>query len=64
MNIFNVLSTGDSKNKEPAITAFLSFILDPTFDHRLGLYLIIYFEKLLSLNLTSAHDVIDHAFNF
>ncbi|MBK8396258.1 MAG: hypothetical protein IPL26_13615 [Leptospiraceae bacterium] len=59
MNIFNVLSTGDSKIKEPSITSFLSFMLDPYLDHGLGFYLINHIEKLLTIKLTSEHDDVD-----
>ena len=35
MNIFKILSSGDQKLKEPAVTSFLAFLLDPYESHGL-----------------------------
>lgn len=36
MNIFKILSSGDQKIKEPAVTSFLAYLLDPKESHGLG----------------------------
>lgn len=36
MNIFKILSSGDSKLKEPSVSAFLGFLLDPRESHGLS----------------------------
>lgn len=40
MNIFKILANGDGNIKEPNITEFLAFILDPSKDHGLGAHLL------------------------
>lgn len=45
MNIFKILGSGDGKIKEPSITEFLAFILDPYCDHGLGAHFLESFLK-------------------
>lgn len=43
MNIFKILSSGDQKLKEPAVTSFLAFLLDPYESHGLKTKFLEYF---------------------
>ncbi|MBK6338436.1 MAG: PD-(D/E)XK nuclease family protein [Bacteroidetes bacterium] len=45
MNIFKILSSGDQKLKEPAVTSFLAFLLDPYESHGLKTKFLEYFLK-------------------
>lgn len=45
MNIFKILSSGDQKLKEPAVTSFLAFLLDPYESHGLKTNFFEYFLK-------------------
>ena len=44
MNIFKILSDGDGSIKEPNVSAFLAYLLDPTQSHGLGTK---FFEKFV-----------------
>jgi hypothetical protein len=45
MNIFKILSSGDQKLKEPAVTSFLAYLLDPYDTHGLKTIFLEYFLK-------------------
>ncbi len=54
MNIFKILASGDGKIREPSISAFLAYLLDPKKDHGLGDSLILrILNQLVSNNEAS-----------
>src|SRR4051812_22516323 len=67
MNIFKILSSGDGSIKEPNLSAFLNFLLDPNADHGLHSRFLEKFLQPLILNdpenlkdlITSKNKVID-----
>lgn len=64
MNIFNILSMGDSKIKEPSITAFIGYVLNPNEDHGLSFFLINRFERLLGFKETTFTSNLDIEIKF
>lgn len=59
MNIFKILSSGDQKLKEPAVTSFLAFLLDPNESHGLKTILLEYFLKPIIENPENAETYKD-----
>ena len=55
MNIFKILSSGDGSIKEPNVSAFLGYLLDPNKEHGLKDYLLkIVLEKLNENNIITS----------
>ncbi len=52
MNIFKILSSGDGSIKEPNVSAFLGYLLDPNKEHGLKDYLLKIVLKKLNENNT------------
>ena len=56
MNIFKILSSGDSKLKEPSISAFLGFLLDPVENHGLGSRILEFIIKPIAFKNKGAYN--------
>jgi hypothetical protein len=54
MNIFKILASGDGNIKEPNLSAFLAYLLNPKGDHGLGAS---FLEKVLSTFIDLESDV-------
>jgi len=59
MNIFKILSSGDGSIKEPSVTAFLSYILDPNEGHGLNSnFLEMFLEPVILNNVEVFPDLV------
>lgn len=64
MNIFSVLSTGQSKLHEPSMSAMFAYLLNPNQDHGLSRKVIDSFLKLSNINKTYEKFINDKTIKF